>query len=211
MFIFIALGTLYIVFAFREPPKVIAHLFSIPIVAVFFAPERRVKLGRITIESFYDAAGDRVGRRTNLGHETSYDFDGNGELVGVSFDAGALWGNLDADALATGAPARKPWRATFARDALGNETERHLPGGVVSRWEREAMGRPRVQRIAQNGASVGGVGYRWRSSEQLAGLIDTVAGATWFEHDARGYLTAALRPDGSVQYRTPDAVGNMPA
>ena len=49
MFIFIALGTLYIVFAFREPPKVIAHLFSIPILAVFFAPERRVKLGRITM------------------------------------------------------------------------------------------------------------------------------------------------------------------
>src|SRR5271155_1491231 len=81
------------------------------------------------IESRYDAAGDRVGRSTSLGHETSYDFDGNGGL------------------------------------------------------------------------------YRWRSAEQLAGLIDTTAGATWFDHDARGYLTAALRPDGTVQYRTPDVAG----
>ena len=162
-----------------------------------------------TVESRYDAAGNRVGRRTSLGHETSYDFDGNGDLAGVSFDAGTLWGSFDADTLAFGAPARKPWRATFARDALGNETERSLPGGVVSRWEREAMGRPRVQRIAHNGAPVGATGYRWRSAEQLAGLVDAQHGPTSFEHDARGYLVSATRPDGSVQHRAPDAVGNV--
>ncbi len=161
------------------------------------------------VESRYDAAGDRVGRRTSLGHETSYDFDSNGDLLGVTFDAGALWGNFGPDALAAAGSARAPWRATFARDALGNETERHLPGGVVSRWEREAMGRPRVQRVVHNNTPVGTVGYRWRSAEQLAGLIDTVAGATWFDHDARGYLTAARSPDGSVQHRGPDAVGNV--
>jgi hypothetical protein len=47
MLIFIVLGTLYLVFAFREPPKVLANFFTIPILAVFFAPDRRVKLGRI--------------------------------------------------------------------------------------------------------------------------------------------------------------------
>ncbi len=161
------------------------------------------------VESRYDAAGDRVGRRTSLGHETSYDFDGNGALLGVTFDAGALWGRFDADALAATGSARAPWRATFTRDARGNETERRLPGGVVSRWEREATGRPRVQRVAHNDAAMGAVGYRWRSAEQLAGLIDSVAGPTWFEHDARGYLTAARQPDGSVQHRAPDAVGNV--
>ncbi len=163
-------------------------------------------LSPIRVASRYDAAGDRIGRWTSLGHETSYDFDGNGGLLGVSFDAGARWGSFDA--LALGAPARKPWAATFARDALGNETERRLPGGVVSRWEREATGRPHVHRITHNDALVGATGYRWRSTEQLAGLIDTT-GATWFEHDARGYLTAATGPDGSVQHRTPDAVGNV--
>ena len=161
------------------------------------------------IESRYDAAGNRVGRRTSLGHETSYDFDGNGALLGVTFGAGALWGNFGADALAAAGSARGPWRATFARDAQGNETERRLPGGVVSRWERDATGRPRVQRLAHNDVAMGAVGYRWRSAEQLAGLIDSVIGATWFEHDARGYLTAARRPDGSVQHRAPDAVGNV--
>src|SRR6185503_12089366 len=32
---------------------------------------------------------------------------------------------------------------------------------------------------------------------------------TCFEHDARSHLVAATRPDGSVQYRAPDAVGNV--
>src|SRR5262249_22664430 len=43
----------------------------------------------------------------------------------------------------------------------------------------------------------------------LAGLVDTLKGPTWFGHDARGYLVSATRPDGSVQHRAPDAVGNL--
>jgi RHS repeat-associated protein len=163
----------------------------------------------VTVASRYDTSGDRVGRSTSLGHEVSYDFDGDGALLGVTLDAGALWGVFDVETLAPGAAVRKPWQATFKRDALGNEIERALPGGVVSRWEREAMGRPRVQRISHNDAPVGTVGYRWRSAEQLAALIDTAVGPTWFEHDARGYLTASRKPDGSVLHRAADAVGNV--
>src|SRR5262249_55046621 len=103
----------------------------------------------------------------------------------------------------------RPWQVTFVRDALGNEVERTLPGGVVSRWKRDVMGQPRMQSIMHNGAQVGKVGYRWRSAEQLAALIDTAVGPTWFEHDARGYLVSATPPDGPVQHRVPDAAGNV--
>jgi hypothetical protein len=47
--LFPILGILYIVFAFREPPAVLANLLDVPVVFVFFAPERRMKLGRITM------------------------------------------------------------------------------------------------------------------------------------------------------------------
>jgi RHS repeat-associated protein len=167
------------------------------------------RCGEHAVESKYDAVGDRVARRTTLGHETAYDFDGNGGLLGVTFDGGALFGSFEPDALALGAAARKPWRATFARDGLGNEVERALPGGVVSRWERAAMGLPQVQRITHAGAPVGTTGYRWRSAEELVALIDTAKGATWFDHDERGYLIAARRPDGPVQHRAADATGNV--
>jgi RHS repeat-associated protein len=159
------------------------------------------------VESKYDAAGDRVGRRTSLGHEAAYDFDGAGGLLGVTFGAGALWGSFDE--LIPGAEARAPWRATFTRDALGNETERSLPGGVRGRWQRRADGLPRVHRVHHGALQVSAVGYTWRSPEQLAALVDTYAGPTWFDHDARGYLVAATRPDGTTEVRAPDAVGNL--
>ncbi len=160
-----------------------------------------------SVESKYDTAGDRVGRRTSLGHEAAYDFDGTGGLLGVTFGAGALWGSFDE--LAPGAATRAPWRATLARDALGNETERNLPGGIRGRWEREAAGRAHVHRVFHGGLEVSAVGYKWRSAEQLAGLVDAYAGPTWFDHDARGCLVAATRPDGSTEVRAPDAVGNL--
>lgn len=163
----------------------------------------------VVVASRFDAAGDRVGRRTSLGHEAGYDFDRNGDLVGVTFGATASFGAFEAEALTSGATVRAPWKAAVTRDALGNEVERRLPGGVVSRWDRRAMGRPEAQEVALAGAPPAMLGYRWRSAEQLAGLIDTQEGPTWFEHDARGHLVSAKRPDGSVQHRAPDAVGNV--
>src|SRR5262249_4230858 len=106
-------------------------------------------------------------------------------------------------------PVRAPWRATFKRNAVGSETERSLPGDVVSRWERDTVGRPAVHRVFRDEAQVAATGYRFRSYEQIAALIDTKRGMTQFEHDARSYLVAAMRPDGSVEHRAPDAAGNL--
>jgi RHS repeat-associated protein len=177
----------------------------------------RDALGRIleekadgwTIASRYAATGDRVGRRTSLGHETTYDFDGNGDFLGLTFGWDARWKDFAPEVLTKGGSVRAPWRAALKRDAAGAEVERVLPGGVVSRWERDTSGRPATHRTDRDGQPVMGVGYRWRSAEQIAGLIDTQAGPTWFEHDARSYLVAAAWPDGSTQYRAPDAVGNV--
>lgn len=163
----------------------------------------------VVVESRYDGAGNRVARQTSLGHETVYDFDGNGSLLGVIFGHDPRWKDFSPEALAAGGPVRAPWKASWKRDGLGLEVERSMPGGVVSEWKRDASGRPEVHRVARDGEGVMGTGYRWRSSAQIAGLIDTVRGPTWFEHDARSHLVAAARPDGSVEVRASDAVGNV--
>jgi RHS repeat-associated protein len=104
---------------------------------------------------------------------------------------------------------RAPWQARLRRDAHGAELERRLPGGVVSRWERDRVGRPAVHRVLQEDTQVAATGYRFRSYEQIAALIDTQRGMTRFEHDARSYLVAAVHPDGEVEHRAPDAAGNV--
>jgi hypothetical protein len=47
--IFIVVGCLYVVFAFRDPPKAIDHFFSVPAIFGFFPEHNRVRLGRITM------------------------------------------------------------------------------------------------------------------------------------------------------------------
>ncbi len=167
------------------------------------------RTGDHVITSRYDAAGNRVGRRTALGHETAYDHDGNGDLLAVTFGMNERWMDFSPDAPAKHGAARAPWRATFQRDAMGLENERRVPGGVVGRWTRDTSGRPVVHRVLREGGAVLGTGYQWRSLEQLAALIDTREGATRFDHDARSSLVAATSPDGTVQHRAPDAVGNV--
>jgi len=161
------------------------------------------RAGEQVIQSRYDAAGNRISRRTALGHETAYDHDGNGDLLAVTFGMNERWMDFSPDALAKHGAVRAPWKAIFERDAMGQEQERRLPGGVVGRWTRDTSGRPVVHRVVRAGGAVLGTGYHWRSLEQLAALIDTREGATLFEHDARSYLVAATSPDGSVQHRAP--------
>jgi RHS repeat-associated protein len=161
------------------------------------------------VERGYDAAGDLAMRRTSLGHETTYALDGNGDLLSLTFGKDPRWMDFSPESLSMGGPVRAPWKVTVTRDASRGETERRLPGGVVSGWEWDKAGRPRVHRVGRDGEPVLGTGYQWRSSEQLAGLIDTQLGLTRFEHDARSYLVAAVRPDGAVDVRAPDAVGNV--
>jgi RHS repeat-associated protein len=167
------------------------------------------RAGDQVITSRHDAVGNRIGRRTSLGHETAYDHDGNGDLLAVTFGMDARWMDFSPDALAKQGAARAPWKAVFSRDATGQEQERRLPGGVVGRWTRDTSGRPVVHRVVRERGPVFGTGYQWTSIEQLAALIDTREGATRFEHDARSYLVAATSPDGTVQHRAPDAVGNV--
>src|SRR5262249_9110943 len=100
-------------------------------------------------------------------------------------------------------------KATWKRDAAGNEMERNLPGRVVSRWTHDQAGRPQIHRVFSGDELLSGVGYRWKPGEQIVSLIDVQKGETRFSHDERGYLIAATRPDGSVQYRLPDDVGNL--
>jgi RHS repeat-associated protein len=168
------------------------------------------RVGDHVIESRYDGNGCRIARKTSLGHETFYDIDGNGNLRGVTFGVDPRFNDFSPESLTMGdPPVRAPWKATFERNALGSETERRLPGGIVGRWERDPSDRPSVRRVLRNDEQISAVGYQWHCDEQLSALIDTQAGPTRFAHDERSYLVAATRPDGSVLYRVPDAVGNV--
>jgi RHS repeat-associated protein len=101
------------------------------------------------------------------------------------------------------------WEARVARDLLGLEIERQLPGGVRARWQRDAIGRPTQQEITAAGEFRRAVHYTWEVNDRLRMVVDAARGPVRYEHDALGNLAAATYEDGRVDLRMPDAVGNL--
>ena len=173
------------------------------------------QLGDHAIASRYDLSGLRVERRTDLGHRAAYDFDDAGDLRSVR--AGLDQAEHDRAPGQLNWPASSPpdWEMHITRDLLGLEIARRLPGGVVATWDRDPYGRPRLRRVLTGAGKTGPapevlrIGYRWRGADQIATLVDTQKGPTRFDYDPRGHLISALFPDGSVQHRAADAVGNL--
>jgi YD repeat-containing protein len=170
----------------------------------------REAMGDVAIDSRYDRSGNRVSRRTSLGHETAYDLDPGGMLCGVSFGMDPRFGDFSPASLRMGGPpVRAPWRATFQRDALGNETARALPGPILAQWEHDEESRPAVHRVSRSGIELSSVGYHFGPEGDLAMLVDRENGPTRFTHDERAFLVAATRTDGSAQLRAVDITGNV--
>jgi RHS repeat-associated protein len=104
------------------------------------------------------------------------------------------------------------WQAKFEHDKLGLETQRHLPGGITSQWQRDGIGRPITQTVENaTGHSFKThkkKQYQWDVNDRLKQIKDE-KGVTRFEHDAWSNLAKTIFPDGEEQLRNPDAVGNL--
>jgi RHS repeat-associated protein len=161
--------------------------------------------GDVRIERGYDPAGAFVLRRTSLGHEARFAWDGDGELEAVSFDHDPRFGNFAPESLRASAEGlRAPWKAT-----LRKRFELELPGGVTSRWKRDQFARPLAHLVRMPGGDMGRR-YRWKSAEEI-GAFESFDGPDLltFHHDRCGTLVSVLYPNGAMAYRNVDAVGNV--
>jgi YD repeat-containing protein len=146
------------------------------------------KQGTYTVDSEYDAQGLRVRMKSSLGASLAIERNLMGDVLQVASDN---------------------FSASFKRDQLGRELERTLPGGVRSRWERDATGRPLQHTVTAGDHTLRAVGYQWDVNDRLRMLIDANDGPTHYQHDPLGNLARASYPDGSSELRMPDAVGNL--
>lgn len=156
----------------------------------------RERQGAAWVVSEHDHLGLRVGMETSLGLRQAYERNAMGDVV-------RHWAKQGTQA----------WEASFRRDELGLEVERLLPGGARSQWWRDAVGRPTLHLVGRGDEPsrqpVRGRRYAWGVDDRLEEIVELGQGAQRFEHDARGYLVSTTYPDGWVDVRMPDEVGNL--
>jgi RHS repeat-associated protein len=152
------------------------------------------------LESVFDAAGQRVGRRTPAGVQTAWQFDGRG-LVNEVLTDGHRLGSL--------------------RDGVGRETRRSLAPGlsVEQRWAAGRLAGQSVVagRSALNLGGSAGSGrvlqersYAYRADGALVGVADRLRGDRAFALDARGQVTAVTGGGWAESYAY-DTSGNLAA
>ncbi|NUP09131.1 MAG: hypothetical protein HOW73_24030 [Polyangiaceae bacterium] len=173
-----------------------------------------------SVRSTYDRSGLRLERTTSLAHRASYRYNNAGDITGVSV-GWELGENLPIlRRLGVPQASAPDFEIAFARNGLGEELARRLPGGVAVRWGRDQFGRPIEQRVVTGasgtteGSDVLRRGYNWSAPDQISGIFDLSAegharGGSRYEHDPRGYLIRQLFSDGTELHRSADAAGNL--
>ncbi|HYO53043.1 RHS repeat-associated core domain-containing protein [Archangium sp.] len=154
----------------------------------------RERQGQVEITSRYSPAGQRVEMSSTLGARQELVHGMLGEVLGVHYTSHAR---------------SAPWSMAFERDAEGRELSRRMPGGVVARWQYDEAGRPLMRSTLVDDREVARRTWRWRGEDQIAAILDKVQGPTEFFHDSRGRLVGARLPDGRIQHRAMDVVGNL--
>ncbi|MBK9265806.1 MAG: RHS domain-containing protein [Polyangiaceae bacterium] len=151
------------------------------------------RVGDHVVESQYDEVGLRKSRRTSAGDEVAYDVNGNGFLRGIS----------------VGLPGQSPRLTTMTRNPVGYEIARLLPGAIACEWSRGTGGRAELRSVKRRNTEITSTKYDWRPNGTLAATLDPFQGRTIYEHDSRSYLVSATFSDGTSQFRSADAIGNI--
>lgn len=142
------------------------------------------------ISSEYDALGNRTKIISSLGLNQKVTRNSLGDVEKVSLQ-------------------EDQYQVDFNRDQLGLEMERSMPGGIRSRWQRDNLGRPLKQEISLGAKVVSTKSYVWGVNNRLQKIIDKLGNETVFKHDTFGNLICAEYASGEIEWRMPDAVGNL--
>ncbi|HET9956092.1 MAG TPA: RHS repeat-associated core domain-containing protein, partial [Polyangiaceae bacterium] len=170
----------------------------------------REQQGEHWVGSEYDSLGRRKTVRSSKGLMQRIRRNSMGDVVAIEAGVHTLTTEgTDPSTLGRIFGERDPYRVDFERDRLGLELQRNLPGGVQARWQRDRLGRPELHEIRVHGVVQSARRYEWDSNDRLQAILDALKGPVQYSHDALGNLAAATYADGRVEWRMPDAVGNL--
>lgn len=147
-----------------------------------------------TVESKYNNLGRRIRVTSSLGASISMERNEAGFVS--SMNAQNKTGTS--------------WEAQFKYNSLGLETERLLPGGVITSFEYDNAGRPVEQAVRTRERIIRQRSYSWNVNDRLKSMMNGLTkGIVQFGHDDFGNLAWAKYEDNQYDYKMPDKVGNI--
>lgn len=99
------------------------------------------------------------------------------------------------------------WSTQLKHNHLGQITERSMTGRVTQQNQYDRSDRL-VDQVTSKDNKRLQRHYMW-DGDRLSGINDSTTGAQQFRHNIYGNLAEVIYGDGSVEYRTPDAVGSL--
>ncbi|WP_136668189.1 DUF6531 domain-containing protein [Flavobacterium sp. H122] len=152
-----------------------------------------------SIVSEYDRNGNRTKMTSSLGAEVQNTYDKKGFLEKIAARTDALK-EAQKDA----------WEAQLKRNALGQEVERSLTGGLTVTMQYDAAGRPVAQKVQRGSRDTYHRNYTWNANHRLQQTLNAITGGQiHYAYDSFGNLASAQYEDGSYDYKLPDEVGNL--
>ncbi|MFO1324747.1 MAG: RHS repeat-associated core domain-containing protein [Burkholderiales bacterium] len=164
----------------------------------------------LTTTMAYDLRG-RLTSRTVGGEQTSYVYDGVGQLTGVVMpDNSTLTYTYDAAHRLTQLQDGLGNRIVYTLDAAGNRTQERVddPGGALARTRSRVF--DALNRLALDlGAQAQATAYVYDGNGNPTGTTDPLSRATTNSYDALNRLTQVLDPAGGTTQYAYDAGGNL--
>lgn len=145
------------------------------------------------IDALYNREGQRTRVQTSLGADLGMEYTRLGQLSGMRATQQDM-----------------AWNMRLGYNALGQETDRWLPGGVSVHMEYDHAGHPLRQSVRTGGREARKRRYEWDANERLVTMMNELTnGFVTYGHDDFGQLVWAEYENGQRQYKTPDAQGNV--
>ncbi len=146
------------------------------------------------VNSYYNSKGERTWIKSSLGADIRIGYDAYGDVTSMLAKNG-----------------HGSWETKIARDNLGFEIERKLPGGIIAHWQRDRLGRPIALGIRNTaGKLLRQREYSWKGEDQITGISDfTKSYSVRYHHDVWGNLVHAQYGTGEQDIRHTDETGNL--
>ncbi|RRJ54792.1 RHS repeat protein [Paenibacillus oralis] len=160
------------------------------------------------IASKYDELGNRSVVSSSLGAHINMDRDMLGRISQLQAEQKVQEQAQNGHGTSQ-AGAGMPWTAQMTYNKLGLEIERLLPGGVVSKWQYDIIGRPERHSVSSGGRESRKRRYTWDINYRLKSLTNELTGkGIRYNYDDFGTLIGASDEFDKI-FRMADDVGNL--